>query len=306
MKKILVIGSLNMDTVIETPRIPVPGETIMGSSVKLVPGGKGANQVYTIGKLGGDVSMIGAVGEDGFGDMLIENLKSVNVDVSGIERIPGGTTGQAFIPVDENGENSIIVIGGTNGQVDEALLKRHEELMDACDIVVMQQEIPLVTVMTAKEMAVKKGKIIIVDPAPAAAMPDEFWKDIDYIKPNETELGILTGRELHVEEEYKAAAKEMLKKGVKHLLVSLGSKGCLFMTGEEEEFLPAVKVKAVDTTAAGDCFTGAFAVALSRGKTEREAIEFAQKASAIAVTRKGAQTSVPSLAEVKINVADSL
>ena len=285
MKKILVIGSLNMDTVIETPRIPVPGETIMGESVKNVPGGKGANQVYTIGKLGGDVSMIGAVGDDNFGDRMIENLKKVNVN----------------IPVDDSGENSIIVIGGTNGQVDEALLKKYEYLMDESDIVVMQQEIPLTTVMAAKEMAVKKGKLIIVDPAPAAAMPDEFWKDIDYIKPNETELGILIGKELHTQEEYKAAAAEMLKKGVKHLLVTLGSKGCLLMTPDSEEFLPANKVQAVDTTAAGDCFTGAFAVALSQGKTEREAIAFAQKASAIAVTRKGAQTSVPSLEEVLEN-----
>ena len=251
MKKILVIGSLNMDTVIETPRIPVPGETIMGESVKNVPGGKGANQVYTIGKLGGDVSMIGAVGDDNFGDRMIENLKKVNVNVEGIERIEGGTTGQAFIPVDDSGENSIIVIGGTNGQVDEALLKKYEYLMDESDIVVMQQEIPLTTVMAAKEMAVKKGKLIIVDPAPAAAMPDEFWKDIDYIKPNETELGILIGKELHTQEEYKAAAAEMLKKGVKHLLVTLGSKGCLLMTPDSEEFLPANKVQAVDTTAAG-------------------------------------------------------
>lgn len=298
MKKILVIGSLNMDTVIETPRIPAPGETIMGKAVKLVPGGKGANQVYTMGKLGGNVSMIGAVGEDSFGEMLIDNLKRVKVDVSGVERIVGGTTGQAFIPVDDAGENSIIVIGGTNGLVDEALLRRHEDLMDACDIVVMQQEIPLSTVMAAKELAVEKGKTIIVDPAPAAAMPDEFWKDIDYMKPNETELGILVGRGLHTQEEYRAAAYEMLEKGVKHLLVTLGSKGCLFLSKGEEEFIPAVKVKAVDTTAAGDCFTGAFAVALSQGKAEREAIAFAQRASAIAVTRKGAQTSVPSYEEV--------
>ncbi len=298
MKKILVIGSLNMDTVIETPRIPAPGETIMGKNVKFVPGGKGANQVFTIGKLGGEVSMIGAVGDDSFGDMLIGNLKKVNVDVSGIERIPGGTTGQAFIPVDAGGENSIIVIGGTNGQVDEGILKRHEDLMDACDIVVMQQEIPLPAVMAAKEMALAKGKMIIVDPAPAAAMPDTFWRGIDYIKPNETELGILTGKELCGQEAYKEAAREMLDKGVKHLLVTLGSKGCLSMSDAGEEFIPAVKVKAVDTTAAGDCFTGAFAFALSQGKTEREAITFAQKASAIAVTRKGAQTSVPSLEEV--------
>lgn len=298
MKKILVVGSLNMDFSIETPRIPVPGETIMGTGVKLVPGGKGANQVYTIGKLGGDVAMIGAVGDDSFGEMLIDNLKNVGVNVEGIERIPGGTTGQAFIPVDESGENSIIVIGGTNGQVDEAILKKYEYLMDEADIVVMQQEIPLTTVMAAKQMAMEKGKTIIVDPAPAAAMPDEFWNGIDYIKPNETELGILIGKELSTQEEYKEAAQEMLRKGVKKLLVTLGSKGCLIVSSEGEEFIPANKVKAVDTTAAGDTFTGAFAVALSQGKSEKEAITFAQKASAIAVTRKGAQASVPTLEEV--------
>lgn len=298
MKKILVVGSLNMDFSIETPRIPVPGETIMGTGVKLVPGGKGANQVYTIGKLGGDVAMIGAVGDDSFGDMLIDNLENVGVNVEGIERIPGGTTGQAFIPVDESGENSIIVIGGTNGQVDEAILKKYEYLMDEADIVVMQQEIPLTTVMAAKQMAMEKGKTIIVDPAPAAAMPDEFWDGIDYIKPNETELGILIGKELSTQEEYKEAAQEMLRKGVKKLLVTLGSKGCLIVSSEGEEFIPANKVKAVDTTAAGDTFTGAFAVALSQGKSEKEAITFAQKASAIAVTRKGAQASVPTLEEV--------
>ncbi|MDO4473215.1 MAG: ribokinase [Eubacteriales bacterium] len=298
MKKILVVGSLNMDFSIETPRIPVPGETIMGTGVKLVPGGKGANQVYTIGKLGGDVAMIGAVGDDSFGDMLIDNLENVGVNVEGIERISGGTTGQAFIPVDESGENSIIVIGGTNGQVDEAILKKYEYLMDEADIVVMQQEIPLTTVMAAKQMAMEKGKTIIVDPAPAAAMPDEFWDGIDYIKPNETELGILIGKELSTQEEYKEAAQEMLRKGVKKLLVTLGSKGCLIVSSEGEEFIPANKVKAVDTTAAGDTFTGAFAVALSQGKSEKEAITFAQKASAIAVTRKGAQASVPTLEEV--------
>ena len=291
MKKIVVVGSLNMDCVVETPSMPKPGETITGKSVSQVPGGKGANQAYAIGKLGGDVQMIGAVGNDSCGMALKKNLESVGVKTDGLAILDGETTGQAFITVDGQGENSIIIIAGTNGLVTRELIDQNRRLIEESDIVIMQLEIPLEVVEYVKELAVSLGKLVIVDPAPAVeGIPDHFWKGIDFIKPNETELAILTGQERKNREELEEGARQMLAKGVKGVLVSLGGDGCLLVQEEE---------KAVDTTAAGDCFTAGFALALSQGKSCEEAIVFGQKASAIAVTRKGAQTSIPTREEVE-------
>ena len=299
MKKILVIGSLNMDTVIETPYMPKSGETLTGTGVFLVPGGKGANQAYAAGKLGGNVSMIGAVADDSFGAMLNENLKSVGVNTSGIAVMEGETTGQAFITVDSTGANSIILIGGTNALVGKELIDKNRSLIEECDILMMQLEIDPDVVEYAKDMAVSLGKMVILDPAPAKGnLPDSIWKGVDYIKPNETELEILVGRTLQGEDERRAAAEELRDKGVKNVLVSLGGDGLLLVNEEGCRFFPAHKVTAVDTTAAGDCFTASFALALSKGESVEDAIRFGQKASAIAVTRKGAQTSIPSLEEV--------
>ena len=299
MKNIVVVGSLNLDTVIEVPLMPKEGETLAGTEVSQVPGGKGANQAYAVGKLLGNVKMIGAVGNDTPGKILVNNLKSVGVDVSGISEIEGGTTGQAFITVEDSGENSIIIIAGTNADVTQDLIQNNMDAIQEADIIIMQLEIPLETVEYVKDVAVKYGKTVILDPAPAVAgLPDNFWKGIDYIKPNETELSILVGRPLKGMEEIREGARSMLKKGVKNVLVTLGSEGCLFVTEGTEEYYPACKVEAVDTTAAGDSFTAAFALALSRGKSCGEAIRFGQKVSSIAVTRKGAQTSIPSPEEV--------
>ena len=299
MKNIVVVGRLNLDTVIEVPLMPKAGETLAGTEVSQVPGGKGANQAYAVGKLLGNVKMIGAVGNDTPGKILVNNLKSVGVDVSGISEIEGGTTGQAFITVEDSGENSIIIIAGTNADVTQDLIQNNMDAIQEADIIIMQLEIPLETVEYVKDVAVKYGKTVILDPAPAVAgLPDNFWKGIDYIKPNETELSILVGRPLKGMEEIREGARSMLKKGVKNVLVTLGSEGCLFVTEGTEEYYPACKVEAVDTTAAGDSFTAAFALALSRGKSCGEAIRFGQKVSSIAVTRKGAQTSIPSPEEV--------
>ena len=300
MKKILVIGSLNMDTVIETPYIPQSGETLAGKSIALVPGGKGANQAYTVGKLGGDVSMIGAVADDSIGTALKANLESVGVNISGISTLPGTTTGQAFITVDDNGANSIILIAGANGLVSREMIDQHRNLIQACDIVMMQLEIDWNVVAYAKDLAVSMGKTVLIDPAPALpGLPDSFWQGVDYIKPNETELEILTGGPLNCQADLKAAAGEMFSKGVRNVMVSLGGDGCLLMNREGMHFYPAKKVHAVDTTAAGDCFMGAFALALSRGADVAEAITYGQKASAIAVTRKGAQSSIPNPEEIQ-------
>lgn len=300
MKKIVVVGSLNMDVVIETPHMPECGETISGRSVILAPGGKGANQAYVVGKLGGNVTMIGAVGTDASGKALLENLKSVNVDVSGIKEVKDGTTGQAFIIVDDKGDNSIIIIAGTNGMVTKAFIDENVHIIKESDIVIMQLEIPLDVVEYVKEIAVKEGKTVIVDPAPAVSdIPDHFWKGIDYIKPNKTELAILTGLKLETRDELVKGARMMLEKGVRNVIVTLGEEGCMLVKSETEEFFQSHKVKAVDTTAAGDSFTAAFALALSQGKSLNEAIALGQKVSAIAVTRKGAQTSIPSREEVE-------
>lgn len=299
MKKILIIGSLNMDIVLETPRIPKCGETISGKNITQVPGGKGANQAYAIGKLGGKVEMIGAVGDDDFGHRLKENLENVGVNIVGVETFSGEPTGQAYIAVDEEGENSIILIAGTNGMVTKEIIKKNLKKMQESDIIIMQLEIPFEVVEYVKDLAKELGKTVIVDPAPAIPnLPDSFWRGIDYIKPNETELQILTGKEMNTLDELKEGAEILLKKGVKNVVVTLGGEGCLFVSEEKEEFFPANKVKVVDTTAAGDSFTAGMALALSQGKTCEEAIAFGQRVSAIVVSRKGAQTSIPAMEEL--------
>lgn len=289
-----------MDVVIETSHMPECGETISGKKVTMVPGGKGANQAYAVGKLGGDVTMIGAVGMDPSGKVLLDNLKRVNVNVSGVRQLDNSVTGQAFITVDENGDNAIIIIAGSNGFVTKELIDENAEIIRKSDIVIMQLEIPLNVVEYVKEFALKEGKTVIVDPAPAVSdIPDKFWQGIDYIKPNETELAILTGLKMETREELIEGARVMIRKGVKNVIVTLGGEGCLFVTEEKEEFFPSYKVKAIDTTAAGDSFTAAFALALSQGTDYKEAIRFGQKVSSIVVTRKGAQTSIPSMEEVQ-------
>lgn len=300
MKKIVVVGSLNMDSVVETPHIPKSGETIAGKNLRSVPGGKGANQAYAIGKLGGNVGMIGAIGKDEPGKRLKENLESVNVDTSGLIVMDNQMTGQAYIAVDEHGENSIIIIAGANGSITRQLIKGSLPLIDDSDIIIMQLEIPVEVVNYVKDYAVRKGKTVIIDPAPATEkLPDNLWKGVHYIKPNESELEILVGERMSTTEEQKKGARKMLGKGVKNVIVTLGDKGCLLVNKETEQFFPAETVKSVDTTAAGDGFTAAFALTLSAGKSCEEAIAFGQKVSAVIVTRKGAQTSIPGLQEME-------
>ncbi len=230
MKKILVIGSLNMDFDVTTRKAPAPGETIMGDDVKLVPGGKGANQAYAIGKLGGDASMIGCVGNDTFGEQMRANLESVNVGTGGIKVIDGVPTGQAFITIEESGQNSIIVIAGANAKADRKVIDDNMKYIEEADVIVMQLEIPIDTVIYAKERAKTLGKTVIIDPAPAVSgLPDEFWKGADFIKPNETELSILTGLDTSDMANVIRGAHIMLGKGVKAVLVSLGEKGVMYV-----------------------------------------------------------------------------
>lgn len=299
MEKVLVVGSLNMDFAVYMERRPQAGETVMAQGMKLVPGGKGANQAYALGKLGAKTSMIGAVGDDTFGRQMLDNLERVSVDTAGIRPIAGVETGKAFIEIEDSGQNSISVIAGANASVDEELVRAQENLFAQADAVVMQLEIPVPSVVAAAKLAKKHDKLVVLDPAPARNdLPDELWAQVDITKPNETELALLTGLPTGTEEEVVTAAKALIAKGVKNVLVTLGGDGTMRVSADQVEKFPAYKVKAVDTTAAGDCFLAAF---MSRftGSNFAEAIDFGAKASAIAVTRQGAQTSIPTVEEVK-------
>lgn len=299
MGKILVIGSLNMDFSIRTERMPKPGETIIGKEFLTSPGGKGANQAYAIGKLGGNVAMIGAVGNDEQGNKLKENLKSVEVDVTPIETINNQKTGCAFVTVDENGENSIVVIPGTNNLVTKKIIDKNIDLIKESDIIVMQLEIPIEVVKYAINIAKENGKIVILDPAPAVSgVLDDVFDKIDFAKPNETELSILTGMPTNNMEEIILAARKLNKNGLKNVIVTLGSKGALLVNKEEATLFEVPQVKIVDTTAAGDSFLATFAISILEGNSIHESIKMANKVANIVVTRKGAQSSIPTKKEI--------
>lgn len=300
LKKILIIGSLNMDMVVSVKDMPKTGETILGKSLSYIPGGKGANQACAVGKAGGTGVMLGCIGGDEFGRVQKENLAACGVDVTGLKISSNQPTGTAVINVSDGGDNSIVVIQGANNECDTAYLQEHEAAFEACDIVILQMEIPYETIHYAVQKAAQLGKTVILNPAPAPLeLPQDILSCTDYLIPNETELNRLAGMEGDTLEIYQAGAEAFLKQGVKNVIVTMGDKGCLLVNKEGKELFPARKVKAVDTTAAGDCFCGFFAVALSEGKSKGEAIRFANTASSIAVTRSGAQTSIPDRREIE-------
>lgn len=298
MKNICVIGSLNMDLVVNVDTMPKPGQTIIGSNFKEVPGGKGANQAVAMARLNGNVSMIGKVGEDGFGQTLINSLKNDKVDTTYIQTSKGAT-GVALITVDKNAQNSIVVSPGANFEVKEDDIDNNIEAIKNSDIVVLQLETPLNTIKYALNKAKELNKYTILNPAPAVKLDDEIIKNVDLLTPNETELEIISGVSIETEEDIQKAAQIMIEKGVKELIVTLGSKGSLYINKEKNMFKKAYKVEAVDTTAAGDSYTGALAVALSQDKNIEDAMDFASKVGALSVLKEGAQSSLPTLEDVK-------
>ena len=288
MKKILVIGSMNMDFVAGVSHIPTLGETVLADNFELVPGGKGANQSYAIGKMHGNVAMLGMVGQDTYGERLCENLKSVGVDVTRVRKLSGVSTGIAVIGVIPEGDNSILVIPGANAYVDKSYVMENMDLFESSDIIVVQLEIPLETVMYVVKEARKRGKTVILDPAPAISdLPDELFSCVDVIKPNETELAILV-QDFSSEENLCANAELLQRKGVKNIVVTLGGEGSYLLKEDHtEKRLYADKtVHVVDTTAAGDSYVAGLAVALSRGDSLDEAVELASRVSNIVVTSK--------------------
>lgn len=293
-KKILVVGSLNIDLVTELHRMPDIGETVMGSRLHYIPGGKGANQACAVGKLGGSVTMLGCIGNDDFGNIQKEELKKSNVDVAKLKVSTSHNTGTALIYINSEGNNSIVVIPGANTECDVDYLKQKDELFRESDIILLQMEIPYDTIYYAIRRAKELKKTVILNPAPAPEkIPEEMLNMIDYLTPNETELQkLVNGTSLDLES-IKEAAGSLVEKGVKNVIVTLGERGALFTNAKKEVVYSVRKVTAKDTTAAGDSFIGAFAVSLAEGKSDEQAIEFANLVSSVVVTKKGAQSSIP-------------
>ncbi len=295
---ITVAGSLNMDLVVYADRIPRPGETVLGRNFRQMPGGKGANQASAAAKLGADVRMIGCVGADSFGAQLKESLSSDGVDVEYVMVKPDVATGVAVIQVESSGDNSITVAAGANYSITAEDIAGMKDVVTDTDVILLQLEIPLETVKAAIFAAKSAGKLVILNPAPAAVLDEEILRRTDILTPNETELEFLSGHRTDTLENLKAAGTILLEKGVKDLVITLGSRGALHMNRNSTAHYDAYRVNAVDTTAAGDSFNAALAVFLSEGKTMEEAIGFAMKVGAMTVTKEGAQPSLPLLEEV--------
>lgn len=301
MKNILVIGSLNMDMVVDMERLPDRGETVSGYGMRYAAGGKGANQAAAAGRLGENAAMLGCIGRDAFGERLAESLKENGVDISRVRTCPDRQTGMAVIQVDGGGGNTIVVIGGANESCGVRYIEENADRIGESDIVIFQMEIPLEAIRRGMQIAGEKGKTVILNPAPApdpALLPADFWKSVSYATPNETELARLTGIRGDGIEELECGCRRLLGMGAGAVVVTLGARGAFYMDPTERFLMPAVPAgRAVDTTAAGDCFNAAFAVALSEGRSVREAVLFANCASGISVTRAGAQPSLPARGE---------
>lgn len=294
---IVVIGSLNMDIVVESDRFPVQGETLLGKAIRFLPGGKGANQAVASARLGASTRMIGAVGGDSFGRELLQALTNEGIECEGVRAIPDATTGIANIFVSQ-GDNSIIVLSGANHLLSPEDIDRSKQAIEQADIVLLQLEIPLETVSHAAKLAKSFGKTVVLNPAPAQPLPESLLRDVDYITPNRTELSLLTGSSEN--DDLEASMRKLIGMGARHVITTLGSEGSAFIeAGGPLVQVPGHKVPVVDTTGAGDSFNAALAYSLALRKSLEESVSFAAKVSALAVTKFGAQPGMPTLEEVE-------
>lgn len=295
--KILVIGSLNMDLVVQAERSPERGETILGEEIHFIPGGKGANQALALARLGAETAMIGAVGPDSFGQDLLKALQRDGVDTSGVKVLDKGATGVASILL-AAGDNSIVVVPGANAQCLPEDLDWQEEKIREADLIVLQLEIPLQTVEYAVKLAKKQGKPVLLNPAPAQTLPVELLQQVDYITPNRSELQLLAG--MSRDSSLEDCMDQLLNLGVTYCITTLGAEGAAYKAkGQKLCRVEGHNVSVVDTTGAGDAFNGGLAYALAGKMPIAEAMIFAGQVSALAVTKFGAQGGLPTLKEVQ-------
>ncbi|WP_044480385.1 ribokinase [Paenibacillus antibioticophila] len=299
---IVVIGSINMDIVIETPFLPEKGETIMGSEMRLLPGGKGANQAVAAARLGMDTSFIGAVGKDRFGEQMLQELNQHSI-VQSLTVMPEEKTGVASIWIHDQ-DNRIVVVPGANGKITWPDIEARKSYIDRADVVLLQLEIPPDTVVECIKYAYGKGKKVILNPAPAHPLPEEIYPLLYTLTPNRQELSILAGApEILTANDFTVlhmAMQKMIDKGLPSIMVTLGADGVVYMNASGHTFhIPGMKMDVTDTTGAGDCFNAALAVSVARGWSMKQAAEYAVAASALAVTKFGAQNGMPEAAEVE-------
>lgn len=295
MKKIVVLGSMNMDLTILADPFPGKGETVTGSDYAQISGGKGANQAVAAGRMGSDISFISACGNDGFGSTLINELNKSKVNTDNVIRMDTHT-GIALIVREADGDNRIILAAGANGQIVPSMVETLKSTIENADILLLQLEIPMETVKYAASLAKKSGTTVILDPAPAVKLSDELLSDIDYLLPNEHELDLVLG---NVSGSLREKADALIKKGVGKVILTEGKKGVTIIANDQELRIEAPDLPPVDTTAAGDTFAGVFAYGLAKDWEMIKAAEFAVKAASLSVTKIGAQSSIPWLKEVK-------
>lgn len=299
--KIVVIGSSNTDMTVFTERLPLPGETVLGGKFRMGAGGKGANQAVAARRLGGEVEFFCKLGDDVFGKDARQHYENEGLDVSHV-MISDRPSGVALITVDAKAENSIVVASGANSDITPDDIESIRDVISSAGILLLQLEIPVDSVVAASRMGHENNALVVLNPAPASDLPQDIYRYISLIVPNETEASIMTGIKVNDEASAEKAADVLMSRGVGNVIITMGSKGSLLCSrGKSPVFTPAVKVEAVDTTAAGDTFCGGLCVALAEGKTLEEAVRFATLASALAVQRMGAQDSIPMRSEISEN-----
>jgi ribokinase len=297
--RIAVVGSSNTDMIIRLDRLPRPGETLLGGEFVTAAGGKGANQAVAAARAGGRVTFIARVGRDVFGDRAIAGFVRDRIDVRHVVRDRTSPSGVALIFVARGGENSIAVAGGANARLSPADVRKARAAIAAASVLLMQLETPLETICAAAEYAAQAGVRVLLNPAPAQPLPDGLLRRVSVLTPNETEAELLTGVRVSHAAAAARAADRLLARGVWTVILTLGARGALIATREGKQMVPGFKVKPVDTTAAGDVFNGALAVALAEGRTWVEAVRFANAAGALSVTKLGAQPSAPRRHEIE-------